>query len=252
MRLTGIILTHNNADTIARAVHSLAPMVDELILMDDHSTDDTVAIVTAIVADVRVVTRQLANDFASQRNAALEHATHDWVLMIDSDEQLSEALTDEIRQTLENPRFEAYISRRDNQAFDRFTVGDSGRPILLKKHLRFKSTIHEYIPDIQIGKLNAPLMHWSWRGVQDFCEDTIRYSAWTAQNWANKGYRHGPAMIVCRSLATFVFVAIKIFIKDGKWRLGWLGMTYALAMASNYFYTGLFYYEANCQQTPDR
>jgi len=241
--ISGIILTHNSEQHIEKAVFSMMPLIQELIIMDDQSTDNTIKIIQKLYPQARVFTRPLNDDFSAQRNAAMSQAKHNWILMIDSDEAVTKALQSDIIQTLKKPKREAYISRRDNQAFDYWTRSTSGRPILLKRHLVFTGTVHERVKDTAIGYLSSSLRHYSWDGFSDFCEEMAKYSKWHAQSWINKGIKLSPPLLLLRSMISFPIISFKIFFFEGKWRMGFLGVLYSLALASDYLLTPLFYYE---------
>lgn len=86
--ITAAILTYNGERTIERCLQSLQGAVDEIILIDSSSTDQTLHI-AARYPNVRVLRDiPLNDDFAGKRNQALPHITTDWVLWIDADEWL--------------------------------------------------------------------------------------------------------------------------------------------------------------------
>jgi glycosyltransferase involved in cell wall biosynthesis len=242
-----MILTHNNARTIARTVASMVSLADDIVVVDDHSTDDTVAVVRAWAPRARVFTRALNHDFAAQRNFALDQVHHDWVLVIDSDEELSPALAESIRQALQQPRFEGYTCTRHNAMFDRYLPMALGRALLCRRHHRFTSALHEYQSLPRMGRLAGPLWHHSWEGVAHWMDDTRYYAEQRARLWHAKGYRYGLTMLTLRGSASFVFFFFKIFLVDGKWRAGRLGFLYSLGCAAEWLYTVLFYYELYLQ-----
>ena len=96
--ISAVVLTHNDESVISKCLESLA-WCDEVVVIDDESTDETAAIVRK--HGVRVVSRKLDDDFAAQRNFGLKHAKNDWVLFVDSDEVVSKSLAKEIMQVIE-------------------------------------------------------------------------------------------------------------------------------------------------------
>lgn len=84
MRLAAALIVRDEAATIERCLMSLASLVDELVVYDTGSTDDTVRL--AQVAGARVVSGEWRDDFATARNAALDLCRADWVLSVDADE----------------------------------------------------------------------------------------------------------------------------------------------------------------------
>ncbi|MGQ9864864.1 MAG: glycosyltransferase [Pseudanabaenaceae cyanobacterium] len=86
MRISLCAIVRNEAHQLGRCLASVAPHVDEMIVVDTGSTDNTVAIAQGFGAQVYTFT--WGDDFAAARNAALVQATGDWVLVVDADEEL--------------------------------------------------------------------------------------------------------------------------------------------------------------------
>ena len=109
MRISATIITLNEQGNIARAIESLR-CADEVVVLDSGSSDQTIEAAARLGA--RVVETPWRG-YAGQKNFAAQQATHDWVLSIDADEALSEALEAEIWQIKKNgPRFDAYTMPR--------------------------------------------------------------------------------------------------------------------------------------------
>lgn len=90
--LSVAILAHNEADRIGEALASVS-FADEVVVLDSGSSDDTVAVARA--AGARVIETDWPG-FVAQKNRALEAVSHRWVLSLDADERVSQALADEI------------------------------------------------------------------------------------------------------------------------------------------------------------
>lgn len=82
-----VMIVRNEARCLGRCLASVRPWVDEMIVLDTGSTDDTVAIAQAQGARVHHFT--WCDDFAAARNAALAHSTTDWHIVLDADEWLA-------------------------------------------------------------------------------------------------------------------------------------------------------------------
>ncbi|NMW24733.1 glycosyltransferase family 2 protein, partial [Rhodanobacter denitrificans] len=94
--LTLAVITHNEAESIARCLDSV-PFAAEKLVVDSGSDDDTVAIARAHGA--RVVHQDWLG-FGAQRNFASNQCSHDWILVLDADEYLSPELAAELQQRL--------------------------------------------------------------------------------------------------------------------------------------------------------
>lgn len=79
-------IVKNESANLARCLESIKPYVDEIVLVDTGSTDDTIAIAQQYGATIGHF--EWCNDFAAARNHALSLVTGDWVLVLDADEEL--------------------------------------------------------------------------------------------------------------------------------------------------------------------
>lgn len=96
MTLSLCMIVKDEASTLGRALDSVRDWVDEIIIVDTGSGDDTVAIAQSYGAKVHPFT--WSNDFAAARNASLRYATGDWVLVLDADETLQPEAAQYLRQ----------------------------------------------------------------------------------------------------------------------------------------------------------
>ena len=95
IRISACYIVRDDAVHLKKSIESLRDVVDELIVVDTGSRDDTVATAKACGAIVHEVT--WADDFAAPRNAALSHATGDWIVFIDADEYFSDETKGNLR-----------------------------------------------------------------------------------------------------------------------------------------------------------
>ena len=96
--LTVIILTKNEEKTIRQVIQNAQKCADNVLIVDSGSTDKTVEFAESCRA--KVVYRAWNNDFAAQRNFALQHVTTSWVLYMDADEFLDTDLIFAIENVL--------------------------------------------------------------------------------------------------------------------------------------------------------
>ena len=105
--LSVAIIACNEAHRIARCLQSVA-FADQIVVLDSGSTDDTVAIARGLGADVEVTPDWPG--FGPQKNRALARCRYRWVLSIDADEQVSDALAAEILRVLCEASSEATVA----------------------------------------------------------------------------------------------------------------------------------------------
>ncbi len=139
-----VMIVRNEQRCIQRCLSSMKPWVDELIVMDTGSTDDTVALARACGATVHHMA--WPDDFAAARNAALDHSDADWHIVLDADEHLQhggEALAALRQQTTDFVGALEVVS-----AFDAGTAAASGQASswisrVLPRGVRYEGVIHE-------------------------------------------------------------------------------------------------------------
>jgi len=81
------MIVKNEAKHIANAIKSVKPIIDEIIVADTGSTDDTPEIARSLGA--KIFDYEWKNNFSEARNYSLQHATKDWILILDGDETIS-------------------------------------------------------------------------------------------------------------------------------------------------------------------
>lgn len=99
MKLSLCMIVRDEEPQLARCLQSVAGVVDEIVLVDTGSTDGTTDVADAFGA--RVFHHTWQNDFSAARNASLEHATGDWILVLDADEVLDREAAAQLRPFLE-------------------------------------------------------------------------------------------------------------------------------------------------------
>lgn len=113
--LTAIVLTRDEQQNIAACLRRLA-CVDDVVIVDSGSQDQTLAIARAVRPDLRVFVNAF-EDFGQQRNWALDHTKprHPWVLFVDADEFCDPELFDEIAALIADPGdyVGAYVAGRN-------------------------------------------------------------------------------------------------------------------------------------------
>ena len=88
-RITVCLIVKNEEQFLAQCLKSVRGFAAQIVVVDTGSTDRTVEIAREFGAEI--YSFAWCDDFAAARNAALEHATGDWILMLDADEELPAA-----------------------------------------------------------------------------------------------------------------------------------------------------------------
>ena len=99
MTVSLCMIVKDEARFLAGCLSSVGSLADDIVIADTGSTDGTVEIAQA--AGARVLRVAWTNDFAAARNAVLQHATGDFVLVLDADERLTDEGRERIRRAVE-------------------------------------------------------------------------------------------------------------------------------------------------------
>ncbi|HXQ29105.1 MAG TPA: glycosyltransferase family 2 protein [Gemmatimonadales bacterium] len=202
--LTVVIPTLNEGWQIANALQSLA-WADEVIVADGGSTDDTVVLARENGATVLLVPGQT---IAGQRNAAIAAARNEWVLALDADERVTDALRAELGTTLAAPTHGAYRIPRENLYLDH--DARAGRQDwhvrLFPRTRRFVNTrVHERLEPVpNPGTLYGLIRHTSYRDLTHHLQKIVAYARWAALDLHARGRRASTLDIVARPCWWFV------------------------------------------------
>lgn len=193
MNITAIILAKNEENVIKKAIQSVS-FCDEILVIDDESTDSTG--ITARETGATVLSHSLHKNFAEQRNWAMEQAKNEWVLFVDADEEVGEELKSELLKS--NLPLSSYsIPRRDYFWNRELKHGETlkartqGIVRFMKKNSGvWRREVHEeYTPVEAAGKLTGFINHYSHESLSSFIEDINRYSSLRAIELEKKGKR---------------------------------------------------------------
>jgi len=208
MKISAAIITYNEQANIARAIESLR-CCDEVVVVDSGSTDRTAEIAANLGA--RIVELPWRG-YAGQKNYAASQAAHDWVLSLDADEALSEALEAEIWQIKKKgPRFDAYTMPRMARYLGRWILHSGWYPdrkvrLYDRRKARWTgSYVHETVQvDGRIGHLRCNLLHYTFNSLSEHLTSMDRYTTLAAEELVARGYRVGWDDLVLDPLFTFI------------------------------------------------
>lgn len=192
MRLSVIVITRNEQANIADCLLSL-DFADEVIVLDNESTDETAAIARHLGATVSVTTDWPG--FGVQKNRALSLASGDWVLSIDADERVTPDLRDEIRGIVSDASsLNLYCFPRLSSYCGQFMHHSGWRPDYVTRLFRRGTAafstdlVHERVvsPDSPV-RLKASLIHLSFPDFESVLDKVNRYSTAGALSMTIKG-----------------------------------------------------------------
>jgi glycosyltransferase involved in cell wall biosynthesis len=228
---TVVIAARNEAGNIAACISSVS-FASEILVVEDGSSDDTVALARDAEA---TVLQHPFQTIGMQRNFAIENAFNPWILVIDADERGSPGLGDEIARVISNAGYDAYRIPRRNLflgAEVRHGGWESDKPIrLFKSSLRYNaSRVHEHVEvNGPIGELISQITHEPYVTLDSWFEKLGRYSKWWAEDRFDKGKRTGIASVVFRPPLRF----LTMYVIRGGWMDGARGALLASMAATS-------------------
>lgn len=225
--LSVIMITNNEARNLPRALDSVS-FADEVVINDSGSTDGTLEIARS--RGCKIIQSEFAG-FGIAKQAALDAATSDWVLSIDADEEVDEALANAIRVAIAGSAFDGYNVNRKSQFLGRWILHSGWYPDYLprlfrrdKGHFTF-DRVHERIEvDGSLGKLEGSLLHYTDPDIEHYLNKLNRYTTLSAEILQGQGKCFRVSNIVVKPPATFV----KMYFLKAGFRDGIQGLLLAL------------------------
>ena len=237
-RLSVVIASFNEAGNIRDCLASAA-WADECLVIDSGSSDDTVALARA--AGARVICTDWPG-YGPQQNRAIDAASGDWIYSLDADERITPALAAEIRAVLAAPAYAVYKVPRRSLLVTRFMRHSGWWPDYTKRLFRRGSArftdheIHAHLATHEaIGQLQNPMLHYSYRRLDQLLEKINRYSAGSARDLHARGRKGSLGGAIRHGLWAFLRTYfIKLGVLDGA-----MGFVLAVANAESAYYKHL-------------
>lgn len=241
--LTVVILTKNEASRIRDCIESVR-WAEEILVVDDESTDDTVRIAESLGARVLRRTMDLEG---RHRNWAHAQARHDWIFSLDADERVTQELTTEIVGLFAHgPGRELYTIPRRNYIGIRWIRHGGWYPsaqIKLFKRTVFRweeTTVHpRALSDRPEGQLCRDLIHYTYRDLRDLVDKMNRQTTLEARKWVADGRRMTLGKALWRTLDRFM----RAYIGKQGFRDGFLGYVLAVMGGMYQFISFAKYWE---------
>jgi glycosyltransferase involved in cell wall biosynthesis len=227
-RLSCFIITRDEGDRIEAVIRAIQPVVDEVVVVDSGSTDDTVAKAQALGA--RTFFRAW-DGYGPQKRFAEEQVTSDWVLNLDADEIATEGLREELRALMaDEPPFRAYrlrlITVYPGWTRPRLWADDHNAVRLYDRRvIRYRDSLVYDRPetgDYPVGQLGAGAMHFSARSLAHMKAKYESYFSLQA-----KAIRKKPAELWARLPFEYPLAFIRSYLMRRNFTGGWTGLQVA-------------------------
>ena len=211
--LSVIIIVKNEENRLLACVNTVKDWVDEIIIINDESTDRTVEIAKGFTE--KVFTRKMELE-GKQRNFGVSKAKNDWVMMLDCDERITPELKDEIIETIKRNDSNAgayWIPKRGYLGKYHLKYGGWGAEhvkIYNKHRCRWREHPYDIVhPGIQVDDpytspiLKNRMIHYNFANFEDFIKKVNRYTTLEAMKWHISGKKMGLGRAIWRMIDRF-------------------------------------------------
>jgi glycosyltransferase involved in cell wall biosynthesis len=209
-KISVVIICLNEEKNIGRCIDSVKDIADEILILDSYSTDQTVSIAENKGA---VVVREVFKGYIQQKNKAIEHASHNYILSLDADEALDPQLKESISRVKQNFNSRAYRMNRYSNYCGKFIRHGSWYPdakirLFDKRVARWGGTNpHDKIVltgDIPVEHLKGNILHYSYRTISEHVDQNNKFSTLAAESLYANGKRTNIFKIFVHPLWAFI------------------------------------------------
>ncbi|MBC3759546.1 glycosyltransferase family 2 protein [Hyunsoonleella sp. SJ7] len=210
IQISALLITFNEEKHIDAVIENI-DFADEIIVVDSFSTDETLIKLKGFPR-VTVISRTFEN-FADQRNYAIDQAKYDWILFIDADERIPENLRQEILNVVKNTdEIVAYMFKRRfffNEKVMRFSglQSDTTYRLFRKGYAKYDENkiVHEnLIVDGKSAVLKHYMLHYCYTSNADYKRKMEYYASLKAKELYNKGKKVNLLHLILRPVYKFI------------------------------------------------
>lgn len=238
-----VVLTKNEQGRIAKCLDSVK-WADEIIVVDDESTDETVKIAKQYTNRIFIKKMDVEG---KHRNWAYALAKNQWVLSLDADEIATSELKDEIKTALKNdPKENGFTIPRRNYIGDYWVKYGGWYPSPQLKFFRKDKFLYEEVSvhprafmDDPCGHFKSDIVHYSYRDLEDFLGKLNNQTTREAQKWFNQNKPMRFGRFLWRTIDRFC----RTYIGNKGYKDGSMGFTVAYFAGLYQFISYLKYRE---------
>ncbi|MBV6541547.1 glycosyltransferase family 2 protein [Ursidibacter maritimus] len=231
------MIVKNEADQLSQCLESVHDWVDEIIILDSGSEDNSKEIALSY-HKVKWYENRNWQGFGKQRQLAQSYVTSDYILWLDADERVTPALKESILETLKNKESNTvYQISRLSEVFGKQIKHSGWYPDYVIRLYPTKLTqyndslVHEKVittSSIQCKTLKGDLLHFTYRDLIHYLIKSAQYS----EAWATQRFNQNKKV----SLLNGLLHAMNSFFKMYIMKKGFLDGTqgFLLAILSSY------------------
>lgn len=215
-KISAIVITYNEKKNIKRCLSSI-DWVDEIVVVDSESTDDTKKIASEFTQRTFDIKWE---GFGKAKAFAKKKATHQWILSVDADEEITQDLKDEIQKiTKSEDSLDGYYIPRKSNFLGKWIKHGGWYPdyvlrLFRKDKAKFShSMVHEKVcVEGKAGYLKNDLLHYTDPNFDHYLEKLNRYTSLGVEELFKKGKKAKLFDVTFRPLAVFFKM---YFVKKG-------------------------------------
>ncbi len=247
MKISAVLVAKDEEKNIQRCLKSLKDFADEIIVVDDGSTDGTVELAKKYTD--KIFQHESKGYVEPARNFAISKASGDWILIIDADEELPQSLAKKLSQIANSGEFDFVKMPRKNIIFGKWIENTGWWPdyqirFFKNGKVKWQDKIHS-VPSasgkekiLEPNETNA-ITHYNYQSVSQFVEKLNNYTTWevlasevgfrstnvfekpseefVSRFYSKKGYEDGfHGVALSRLMAFYSLVTeLKIWEKEG-------------------------------------
>ena len=254
--LAVVMMTKNEEARLAACLDRVAGWADEIIIMDDLSTDRTVDVAQRYTNKIFRIPSQ--DDHYAQWNRGIERATAEWILHIDADEWVTPQLKQAIDRILSDPQGHSAFELMRKNVFLGQPMRYGGwyhRHLILfrrdRAHCVGKGIHVKLKVDGTIGFLNADIEHYPFTSISQFLERQNHYTSVEAAVMAQERGRMPARAVYYQAVIRPPKLFWKFYVKKHGCREGWVGFIFSVLFAFVHFLLWAKYWEGG-HEAPQR
>jgi len=197
MGLSVVIITKNEAHIIGNTLQSLQGITDNIVIVDNGSTDETISICRKFNAHVIETTW---DGYGITKNKGIDIAMYDWILSLDADEAIDDELKSTLKQldlTNKNVVYKLNYKNFFCKKWIRYGEwsGDKHIRLFNKNIVRWNDApVHENLitpTDIKIIELKGNVLHYTVNSIDEYILKSIQYAKLNARKYHVQGKKYG-------------------------------------------------------------
>lgn len=225
--LSVVVVTKNEEENMDFCLGSVAGWADEIIIVDDESTDRTVELAEKYTD--KIFHRKMDVE-GTHRNWAYAQATNEWVLSLDADERVTPELQDEIFKVISQPEHSLYTIPRRNYIGDYWLQYGGQYPsaqlrLFRKGCFRYEETyVHPRVfLEGTTGHLKSDILHYSYRDFAHFLQKLNGQTTLEAKKWIDDKRKMKLSKALWRAFDRF----FRTYLRKKGYKDGFIGFMVA-------------------------